>query len=60
MVTGDGDGMSSASLLEKPPSIKDRQGSADTLAKILGIVSNKVDVGGGIPVVISGGEDLSD
>ena len=60
VITGDGDGMSSAGLLEKPPSIKDRQGSADTLAKILGIISNKVEVGGTIPVVISGGEALDD
>lgn len=58
VITGDGDGMSSAGLLEKPPSIKDRQNSADALAKILGIISNKVDVAGAVPVVISGGEDL--
>ncbi len=60
VVTGDGDGMSSAGLLEKPPSIKDRQGSADTLAKILGIINNKVEVGGAVPVVITGGDALED
>lgn len=60
VITGDGNGISSAGLLEKPPSIKDRQGSADTLAKILGIVKNKVEVDGAIPVVISGGDELED
>ena len=52
VVTGDGDGMSSAGLLEKPPSIKDRQGSADTLAKVLGLLNNKVSLEGPTKVVI--------
>ncbi len=60
VITGDGNGISSAGLLKKPPSIKDRQGSADTLAKILGIVKNKVEVDGAVPVVISGGDELED
>lgn len=52
MATGDGDGYSSVELYEKPPSIKDRQSSADTLAKVLGLLNNKVSLEGPTKVVI--------
>lgn len=60
VVEGYGDGCSEAKIIDKPPDEKERLKAAELLGKRYGLFTNKVDVEGAIPVIISGGEDLED
>ncbi len=60
VVEGYGDGCSEAKIIEKPPDEKERLKAAELLGKRFGLFTNNVNIGGSIPVVISGGEDLED
>jgi len=54
------EGCSEAKIIKKPPDEKERLKAAELLGKRYGLFTDKVDVGGAVPVVISGGEDLED
>lgn len=56
VMRGIGVGMTEAERISKPPSTKDRLRAAETLAKIMGMYTNRVDITGALPVII-GGED---
>lgn len=58
VTVGTGDGTSRAKLVEKPPDEKERLKAAELLGKRYGLYTDRVDVGGSIPVVISGENDL--
>lgn len=60
VVEGYGDGCSEAKIIEKPPDEKERLKAAELLGRRFGLFINNVNIGGSIPVVISGGEDLED
>lgn len=60
VVEGYGDGCSEAKIIKKPPDEKERLKAAELLGKRYGLFTDKVDVGGAVPVVISGGEALDD
>ena len=60
VIEGVGMGETTARLKERPASLKERQTSADALAKMLGLVNNKVSVEGALPVVFSGEDSLDD
>ena len=60
VVEGYGEGCSEAKIIEKPPDEKERLKAAELLGKRYGLFTDKVDVAGAVPVVISGGEDLED
>lgn len=60
VVEGYGDGCSEAKIIEKPPDEKERLKAAELLGKRYSLFTDKVDMGGAVPVVISGGEDLED
>lgn len=60
VVEGYGDGCSEAKIIEKPPDEKERLKAAELLGRRFGLFTNNVNIGGSIPVVISGGEDLED
>lgn len=60
VVEGYGDGCSEAKIIEKPPDEKERLKAAELLGRRFGLFTNNVNIGGPIPVVISGGEDLED
>lgn len=51
---------SKAREMEKAPDEKERLKAAEMLGKRYGMFKEKVDVGGTIPVVISGGDELED
>ena len=55
-----GDGCSEARCMKKAPDEKERLKAAELLGKRYGMFSDKVDVSGAIPVVISGAEQLED
>lgn len=56
VMRGTGVGMTEAERISKPPSTRDRLRAAETLAKIMGMYTNRVDITGALPVII-GGED---
>lgn len=60
VVEGAGEGFSMARTIQKEPSEKDRLKAAELLGKRYGLYTDKVDVNGAIPVVISGGDELED
>lgn len=60
VVEGYGEGCSEAKIIDKPPDEKERLKAAELLGKRFELFTNKVDVDGAIPVIISGGEDLED
>ncbi len=60
VVEGYGDGYSEAKIIKKPPDEKERLKAAELLGKRHSLFTDKVDVGGAVPVVISGGEALDD
>lgn len=60
VVEGYGDGCSEAKIIKKPPDEKERLKAAELLGRRFGLFTNNVNIGGSIPVVISGGEDLED
>ena len=47
-------------MIEKAPDEKERLKAAELIGKRFGMFKEKVDVGGTIPVVISGGDELED
>ena len=53
-----GDGMQD--VIEKPPDEKERLKAAESLAKIHGLMTSKLDLQGVVPVVIGGEDDLED
>lgn len=55
-----GPSFSRARLMEKGPSEKDKLKAAELLGKRYGLYTEKVDVEGPIPVVISGADELED
>lgn len=60
VVEGEGDGCSTARRMKKAPDEKERLKAAELLGKRYGLYTDKVDVEGQIPVVISGCDDLED
>jgi len=60
IVEGTGDGCSEARKIMKAPDEKEKLKAAELLAKRYGILTEKVDVGGSVPVVICGEEALKD
>lgn len=60
VVEGCGEGCSSARNIEKAPDEKERLKAAELLGKRYGLYTDKVDVEGGVSVVISGESDLED
>lgn len=60
VIEGIGMGETEASLKERPATLKERQSSADALAKLLGLVNNKVNIEGAVPVQFTGVNDLED
>ena len=60
VIVGLGEGMSTAKRFEKGPDEKERLKAAELLGKRYGLYTEKVDVEGPIPVVISGADDLED
>lgn len=60
VVEGTGEGCSEARLLSKSPDEKERLKAAELIGKRYGVFSDKVDVSGVVPVVISGGDKLED
>lgn len=60
VVEGIGDGVSEARCVTKSPDEKERLKAAELIGKRYGLFKENLDVTGGVPVVISGGEDLED
>lgn len=60
VVEGIGDGCSQARIMKKAPDEKERLKAAELLGKRFGLFSEKVEVEGAVPVVISGGDKLED
>ena len=60
VVEGCGDGVSEAREITKTPDEKERLKAAELLGKRYGIYSDKVNLTGAVPVVISGDDDLDD
>lgn len=58
VIEGEGDGVSSARLFDKPPDERERLAAADKLAKVLGMYETKVNLTAGLPVIISGEDKL--
>ena len=58
VVEGEGDGCSSAKIVQKPPDEKERLKAAELLGKRFGMFTDKVNVSGNVPVVICGENDL--
>lgn len=60
VVEGTGEGYSEARAIQKAPDEKERLKAAELLGKRYGLYTEKVDVDGAVPVVISGGNELED
>lgn len=60
VIENTGDFSSKARRMKKEPDEKERLKAAELLGRRYGLYTDKVDVGGAIPVVISGGDDLED
>lgn len=60
VVEGVGDGCSEARRIKKEPEEKDRLKAAELLGKRYRLFTDKLDIEGAIPVVISGEEELQD
>lgn len=60
VVEGEGDGCSSARRMKKAPDEKERLKAAELLGKRYGLYTEKTDINGAVPVVISGGDALED
>lgn len=60
VVEGVGDGCSEARRIKKEPEEKDRLKAAELLGKRYRLFTDKLDIDGAIPVVISGEEELQD
>lgn len=59
-VVGDGEGYSHVTSNRKKASIADRIRAIEKLAKMQGAFTEKVEVSGNVPIVISGDEELQD
>lgn len=60
VVEGMGDGYSEARVIDKLPDEKERLKAAELLGKRFGLFTDKVDVSGNIPVVISGDDKIAE
>ncbi|HAK43697.1 MAG TPA: terminase small subunit [Clostridium sp.] len=60
VVEGEGEGCSSARVVKKDMAAKDRNKAAELLGKRYRLFTDKVEIQGDIPVVISGGDKLED
>lgn len=60
VVEGIGDGCSNARTMEKAPDEKERLKAAELLGKRYGMFTDKVNVDGAVPVIISGEDKLED
>lgn len=60
VVEGMGDGYSEAKVIDKLPDEKERLKAAELLGKRFGLFTDKVDVSGNIPVVISGDDKIAE
>lgn len=60
VVEGEGDGISSARRMSKAPDERERLKAAELLGKRYAIFSDKLNVDGALPVVISGADELED
>ena len=60
VTVGTGEGCSEARLIEKPPDEKERLKAAELLGKRYGLYTEKMDISGTIPVVISGEDELEE
>lgn len=60
VIEGTGMGLSKAKRMKKNPDEKERLKAAELLGKRYGLYTEKVDVEGAIPVVITGDDDLED
>lgn len=60
VIEGMGDGVSRAAITEKDIGAKDRIKAAELLGKRYRLFTDKVEIEGEIPVVISGGDNLED
>lgn len=60
VVEGIGEGCSEAKVIDKPPDEKERLKAAELLGKRFGLFTEKIDVSGNIPVVISGDDKIAE
>lgn len=60
VIEGDYEGGSSARRMKKAPDEKERLKAAELLGKRYGLYTDKVDVNGAVPVVITGEDELED
>lgn len=60
VIEGCGDGISEAKKVLKEPSEKDRLKAAELLGRRYGLYTDKTQIDGVIPVVISGGDELNE
>lgn len=60
IVEGMGDGCSSARTMTKAPDEKERLKAAELLGKRFGMFTDKVNIDGAVPVIISGEDKLED
>ncbi|HCF82628.1 MAG TPA: terminase small subunit [Ruminococcaceae bacterium] len=60
VVEGIGEGCSEAKVIQKPPDEKERLKAAELLGKRFGLFTEKIDVSGNIPVVISGDDKIAE
>lgn len=60
IVEGMGDGCSSARTMTKAPDEKERLKAAELLGKRFGMFTDKVNLDGAVPVIISGEDKLED
>lgn len=58
VVEGQGDGVSEARRVKKAPDEKERLKAAELIGKRHGLFTDKVNVSGAVPVVISGDDEL--
>lgn len=60
IVEGIGDGMSEARIVRKSVTPKDKLKAAELLAKRYGILSEKLNIEGAVPVVVTGDDELEE
>ena len=60
VVVGCGDGVSEAETVKKSPDEKEKLRAAELLGKTLSMFTDKVNVSGSIPVVITGSDELEE
>ena len=60
VVEGKGEGVSSAKAMQKHPDEKDRLKAAELLGKRFGMFTDKMELSGTVPVVISGEDELQE